>query len=124
MLIQFIVFFLFLALALSGSGALYVVSRKSWVNQLSVVDKENGTVARTLDTSQADSDFIWTIKAHENVLLLVESKFFNTIMCMCTKMKYIEHHFSFSLSAVHSAIQKFRAEEFMYYCKQINPHWQ
>ena len=68
--------FLFLALALSGSGALYVVSRKSWVNQLSVVDKENGTVVRTLDTSQADSDFIWTIKAHENVLLLVESKNF------------------------------------------------
>ena len=72
MFIQFIVSFLGLELALSGSGALYLFFRKDGVNQLGVVDKQNGTVVRTLDTSQADKDSIWTIHTHENVLMLVE----------------------------------------------------
>ena len=72
MLIQFIVSFLGLQVALSGSGALYISSRKDGVSQLSVVDKQNGRVVRTLDTSQADNYSIWNIFAHENVLLLVE----------------------------------------------------
>ena len=64
--------FLFLGLALSGSGALYLCSRKDGVSQLSVIDKQNGTVVRTLDTSQADNKSYWQIHTHENVLMLVE----------------------------------------------------
>ena len=57
---------------MSGSGALYLSSRKDGVNQLSVVYNQNGRVVRTLDTSQADNKSFWTIHTHENVLLLVE----------------------------------------------------
>ena len=42
------------------------------MKQLSAVDKENGTVVRTLDTSKADNKSYWIIQAHENVLMLVE----------------------------------------------------
>ena len=71
MSIQFIIFFIS-GLALSGGGALYVDYRKDGVRRVCVVDKENGTEVRTLDTSKLDTDSFLIIHAHENVLLLVE----------------------------------------------------
>ena len=62
----------FCQLAISGSGTLYVHSRKKDGFTVSVVDKENGRVVRTLDTSIADEYSYCSIHAHENVLLLVE----------------------------------------------------
>ena len=57
---------------MSGSGSLYVHYRKDGVQKVSVVDKENGRVVRTLNTSKADNDYVWNIHAHGNVFLVVE----------------------------------------------------
>ena len=70
-------------LALSGGGALYVHYHNDSVHRVSVVDKENGRVVRTLDTSKLDTDSFQIIHSHENVLLLVEWYFGpNTYKCV------------------------------------------
>ena len=63
-----------LELALSGGGTLYVYYKNYAESDaaVEVVDKENGRVVRTLDTSEADNNSTWSIHAHENVLLVVE----------------------------------------------------
>ena len=71
MSIQFIIF-LNSDLALSGGGALYVRYINDRPHRVFVVDKENGTVVRTLDTSKVGNRVSLMIHAHENVLQLVE----------------------------------------------------
>ena len=57
---------------MSGSGTLYVLYCNDHLQRVSVVDKENGRVVRTLDTSEEDTNSFLIIRAHENVLLLVQ----------------------------------------------------
>ena len=59
---------------MSRGGTLYVYCKNYAESDaaVEVVDKENGRVVRTLDTSEADKNSTWSIHAHENVLLVVE----------------------------------------------------
>ena len=60
-------------LALSGSGILYVsFEDDSTQKSVSVIDKGDGRVLRTLDTSKADSTAVWILQTHQNLFLIVE----------------------------------------------------
>ena len=60
-------------LALSGSGIFYVFF-DNYIDQKSVrvIDKGDGRVLRTLDTSKADIKANWNLQTHQNLILIVE----------------------------------------------------